>query len=386
MVKLGDVAGVQNGYAFKSDDFSHSGVPILKIKNVASGQITLNNLSYYPHDISKLKQFIVKYGDVLVSMTGSHISQLSSAVGKTARYSLEKESLLNQRVGKIYPLDDSIDNSFLWYLLSQPEAQLFWGNLAGGSANQANISPDIIKSFEFLLPPLTLQRKFAEFFNTIDQKITLLYRQNEVLENLAWELFKSKLITQKSSVWKEKGLDEIADFLNGLACQKYPPVAGELSLPVIKIKELNSGITEATDQATHVVPSQYIVEDGEILFSWSGSLELVIWNGGRGILNQHLFKVTSDHYPSWFYYFWIKYHLPIFRDIASDKATTMGHIQRQHLTRAVVIVPDDNTLEKLGSQISPLFTKLKSNLLEIRTLTLTRNLLLPKLLTGKIYG
>jgi hypothetical protein len=80
----------------------------------------------------------------------------------------------------------------------------------------------------------------------------------------------------------------------------------------------------------------------------------VLWSGENGALNQHLFKVTSEKFPKWFYYFWIHQHLPDFRHIAAGKATTMGHIQRHHLTEALVVVPSSQVLAAADRQIAPL--------------------------------
>jgi type I restriction enzyme, S subunit len=183
--------------------------------------------------------------------------------------------------------------------------------------------------------------------------------------------------------WQERRLDEIATFLNGLALQKYPPGDGD-SLPVIKIAQLRAGHTKDADRASAEIPPAYIVEDGDLLFSWSGSLEVDIWCGGRGALNQHLFKVTSDEFPKWFCHAWILYHLPNFRAIAADKATTMGHIQRQHLHDAKVLVPPAAELKKLDTYLSPLFDKVVANRYETRTLTRLRDALVPRLLSGEV--
>jgi len=180
-----------------------------------------------------------------------------------------------------------------------------------------------------------------------------------------------------------KALDEIAHFLNGLAPQKFPPTGNDY-LPVIKISEMRKGNTVGSDRASPDIDPLYIVEDGDVLFSWSGSLELCIWCGGRGALNQHLFKVTSAHYPKWFYYFGIEEHLPYFRAIASGKATTMGHIQRHHLKEAMIVVPSDPVLQAANALISPLIERLIANNLESRTLASIRDALLPKLLSGEI--
>ena len=183
--------------------------------------------------------------------------------------------------------------------------------------------------------------------------------------------------------WKKAGLDTIAEFLNGLAMQKFPPRNNKSDLPVVKIRELKSGITEETDKANNEFDGKYLVDDGDVIFSWSGSLELVLWKFGKGALNEHLFKVTSNHFPKWFYYYWIKLHLPYFRSIAEGKATTMGHIQRHHLSQALVH-SEINILNKSGFIISPIFNKLIINNSEIQKISKLRDTLLPKLMSGEI--
>jgi type I restriction enzyme S subunit len=110
----------------------------------------------------------------------------------------------------------------------------------------------------------------------------------------------------------------------------------------------------------------------------------VIWSGGKGVLNQHLFKVSSTEFPQWFCYFWVKHHLPEFQGIAEDKATTMGHIQRHHLSNAEVLVPPKDKLKEIDQSINPIFQKIKSNQIQIRTLTQLRDTLLPKLMSGEV--
>lgn len=183
--------------------------------------------------------------------------------------------------------------------------------------------------------------------------------------------------------WFFTPLDQVAVFLNGLAMQKHPPTSDE-SLPVIKIAELRSGVTAKSDRASMNIPPQYLVDNGDVLFSWSGSLTHLIWTGGRGALNQHLFKVASERFPTWFYYLWIGQHMPMFRAIAASKATTMGHIQRHHLTEAITVVPSVSVLDAADRMIAPLVERMVANDLESRTLAQLRDLLLPKLMSGEI--
>lgn len=276
------------------------------------------------------------------------------------------------------------DNDFVYYLSRWDEVRAFAEMNFDGTSGRQRVPKDAFNNLFLSLPPLSEQKSIASILSSLDDKIDLLHRQNKTLEALAETLFRQWFMEEAEDGWEEKGLDEIAEFLNGLACQKYPPVAGVESLPVIKIKELRAGITEATDMARADVPGKYIINDGDILFSWSGSLEVVIWSHGKGVLNQHLFKVSSEQYPEWFYYFWVKHYLPEFRNIAQDKATTMGHIQRHHVSDALVVIPSPDKMKYFDAEIKPMFDKIKYNLTQIRTLTRLRDTLLPKLMSGEV--
>ncbi|WP_353268069.1 restriction endonuclease subunit S [Gemmatimonas sp.] len=184
--------------------------------------------------------------------------------------------------------------------------------------------------------------------------------------------------------WEVKPLAEIATFLNGLALQKYPPRADGEDLRVIKIAELRKGSAENADLANSDVPAEYVIDDGDLLFSWSGTLEAEFWFGGKGALNQHLFKVTSSQFPSWFCLRWIREHLPWFRTIAASKATTMGHIKRGHLEEAQVVVPPAAVTREADKTLGRLHDLNAQLMIESRRLAATRDYLLPKLLSGDV--
>lgn len=256
-----------------------------------------------------------------------------------------------------------------------------------------------LKAIELRLPPLSEQRAIARILGALDDKIELNRRMNQTLEAMARALFRSWFVDfdgvpqedmQESELgliprgWRVASLDAIADYLNGLALQKFPPESETEFLPVIKIAQLRAGTTQGADKASAKLKPEYIVEDGDVLFSWSGSLEVEVWTGGRGALNQHLFKITSRVVPKWFYYFATRLHLPNFRSIAAGKATTMGHIQRKHLTDAKVVVPSPDAMTKFDSIIAPLFEQRINNALQARTLAALRDTLLPRLISGQL--
>ena len=267
------------------------------------------------------------------------------------------------------------------------------------------------------VPPLAEQKAIAAVFGALDDKIELNRRMNATLEAMARTLFQSWFVDfdpvrakmdgrqptgldpataalfpdhfEETALghtpqgWEVRSLDKAAHYLNGLALQKYPPGDG-FTLPVIKIAQLRKGNSVGADRCNTDLPPAYIVQDGDVLFSWSGSLEVELWCGGPGALNQHLFKVTSPEFPKWFYYLWTLYHLDEFRLIAAGKATTMGHIQRGHLTAAKVLIPPRPLLDAMTRTMSPLMDQIIANRIQSRTLATLRDTLLPKLLSGEL--
>ena len=248
---------------------------------------------------------------------------------------------------------------------------------------------EAIWNFPIHLPPLPEQQAIVAVLSSFDDKIELLRAENQTLEQMGQELFKEqfgkwKVGDELPEGWRVGKLSEIADFLNGLPLQKYPANEWEESLPVIKIREMKSWITDQTGRASVDIDQKYIVQDWDVLFSRSGSLELVFWEYWPWALNQHLFKVTSSNYPKRFYYYWILYHLSEFRVIANTKATTMGHIQRGHLDLAKVTIPDSESLIAFDKVMSKIIQKLLDNKGQIQTLSATRDQLLPKLMSGEV--
>lgn len=287
---------------------------------------------------------------------------------------------------------------------------------AHGTTHQTIYFPEV-KAFHIALPPIEEQRAIASVLGAFDDKIELNRRMSQTLEALARAIFTSwfvdfDLVHAKAegrqpvgmdaeiaallpdsftdsplgpipSGWEVSPLDEIAGFLNGLALQRFP-ATGFDDLPVIKIPELRSGVSPSSGRASRDVPDEYIVGDGDVLFSWSGSLLAVLWAGGPGALNQHLFRVTSKTYPRWLYYGWILQHMHRFRAIASAKATTMGHIQRGHLSQALCVVPPRALLSPMTEVLEPLLDRSVLSGQESRSLASARDALLPQLISGEL--
>jgi type I restriction enzyme S subunit len=185
--------------------------------------------------------------------------------------------------------------------------------------------------------------------------------------------------------WRIGNLTDIADYLNGLAMQRFRPNEDEKGLPVLKIKELRQGSCDASSElCSPSIRADYIVHDGDVIFSWSGSLLVDFWCGGDCGLNQHLFKVISSKYGKWFYYSWTRHHLAQFVAMAADKATTMGHIKREALENAKVFIPSTSDYHVLEGLLSPLYEQIINARIENRKLATLRDTLLPRLMSGEL--
>ena len=290
-------------------------------------------------------------------------------------------------------------NSYLYWLLKSPQYIRHIRSCQTGTTVRM-ITKSNIEDYHFLAPSKSRRNEIARFLWNIENKIELNRKINSNLEEQAKALFKSWFIdfepfkddkfvdSELGKIpegWKVLSLDDIADYLNGLAMQKYRPATEEQTLPVLKIKELGQGYCDAScDKCSSKVPSQYIVNDGDVIFSWSGTLMVDLWCGGICGLNQHLFKVSSKDYPKWFYLMWTLEYLNRFIHIAKDKAVTMGHIKREELHKAKVVVPTTPIFNKANMLFAPIVDKMINTRISNRKLAAVRNALLPKLMSGEI--
>lgn len=268
-----------------------------------------------------------------------------------------------------------------------------------GSA-QPQITIESLQKYKISIPPIKEQQEIADILSSLDAKIETNNKLNEKLEEMAQAIFKSWFVDfepfknqpfHESELgmipegWKVVSLCDIANFTNGLAMQKYRPNDDEAYLPVLKIKELRQGFCDDTSEiCTNDISEDFIAGDGDVIFSWSGTLLVDIWCGGECGVNQHLFKVTSEDYNKWFYYYWIKKHLEEFIRIAKDKAVTMGHIKREHLRNALVVVPDKKTMHNADKIFSPIINRIIESRIESKRLASLRDTLLPRLMSGEI--
>jgi type I restriction enzyme S subunit len=412
---LDDVVSLVRGTTYKSALLGQPGPFLLGLASIQrNGGFRSDSLKTYGGDSAE--KLLLRPGDIFVSL--KDVTQAAELLGAVARVPESvKLGRLTQDTVKLAFRDDSYPPALVYWTLRTPEFRAYCRAHATGTTNLGLPRSDFLA---FPLPepnPYVLSQ--VALLEAIEARISSLVAANVTLEAIAQALFKSWFVDfdpvrtkaeggepegmdaatsamfprefEESELgkipkgWTVRSLDSFASYLNGLALQRFPPESGIEYLPVIKIAQLRAGHTLGADRASARLKPEYVVRDGDVLFSWSGSLEVELWCGGLGALNQHLFKVTSTEVPKWLCYLATKHFLPSFRETAAHKATTMGHIQRKHLTEARLALPTSDVV----SAVSPLFESLLDrrvcNALQARELAALRDTLLPRLVAGKLH-
>ena len=362
---------------------------------------------------SEMERFSIEEGDLLFARR----SLVAEGAGKCcAVLDIDEPTTFESSIIRARPDPRRSDSLYLYYFFSSPSGLHLLDTIRRQVA-VAGITGRDLSELTVPVPPAGHQRAIAGCLGALDDKIELNRRMNETLEAMAGALFKSWFVDfdpvrakmegrdtglpqdiadlfpdrfvdseigEIPEGWEVIPLDAIARFQNGLALQKFRPAPNEERLPVVKIAQLRVGEANSGEWASTAIKPECIIEDGDVLFSWSGSLVVKTWCGGQAALNQHLFKVTSERYPKWFYLHSLLSHLPAFRRIAQDKATTMGHIRRHHLTDALCVASPDGVIARLSDTFSCLLEGQVANELSSRTHVALRDTLLPKLISGEV--
>ncbi|UFH46900.1 restriction endonuclease subunit S [Flavobacterium galactosidilyticum] len=410
--KLGEIADVQNGYAFKANELVGEGIPVIKIKNIISPNVTIEDVSYFNGNLTtQLEKYIAKQGDFLISMTGSTVNVMSSAVGKMGRYRLNDVSLINQRVGKIYvTVPDVVSFDYLCQYLNRYEIHYNLALNATGSANQANISPVQIKNIDILLPSLEEQQAIASILSDIDDKIENNLAINKTLEEMAMALYKhwfvdfgpfqdGEFIESELGMipegWKVKKIGDIVTVIGGYAFKSK--WFQETGIKVLKIKNINNNIVDISkcdcisEVVSKTINKKFNVTKGDYLVAMTGAevgkvgvvpnYSQDLWLNQRvGKFNDKVIKnasiligkimQTNDFYK-------------IIQGLAYGSA--QPNISSSDIENINIILPNDNNvLDVLINDFVHLHDITTENLTENLTLTQLRDTLLPKLISGEV--
>lgn len=381
-MKIEDICKVSSSKRIFAREYVETGVPFWRGKEVtehATGKNDSKGLFISVRRYNELKQTgnVPSDDDVLITAVGT--------IGSI--YQIKHEDLpFYFKDGNIIRLSnwntERVNPTYVSLFLRSQIGQQAIKEVEIGSTQKALTIKDIAK-VPILLPELKTQNDIAAAIGFIDAKIKINQQINKNLLKLSVLGFNKWLDSTQSNQYTS--LDKIASFKNGIAMQKFSPTDKIHVLPVIKIRELNQGYIDSnSDSVTSVIDDDVKVHNGDLVFSWSGTLSAKIWTDGDAALNQHLFKVTSNRWPKWFYYLWVLHHLNTFRGIAADKKTTMGHIKRKDLTNAKVLIPNAKEFKNLDTILNPIIEQMVNGGIESKNLIDIRNILLPKLLSGSM--
>jgi len=379
--KLGEIADLFLGKML--DAKKNRGHYRRYLNNVAVrwGCFDLEDLPEMRFEEDEYERYTVRRDDIVACEGGEP--------GRCAMWRSDEPMFIQKALHRIR-VRDGFDPRFVYYQFGYRVKGGYTRGLESGSTIR-HLPGQALANVELSIPSLPTQRKIAAVLGALDDKIELNRKMNANLEVMAQALFKSWFVDfepfggQMPEGWKESNLLEIADYVNGLAMQKFRPEGDDVGLPVLKIAELRQGACDsASERCKSDLDAAYLADDGDVIFSWSGSLLVDFWCGGKVGVNQHLFKVTSQKYDKWFYYAWTKHHLARFVKVAADMATTMGHIKRGELAEAAVVIPSEADYQKIGSLLAPIYERMIACRLQNRTLAQLRDTLLPKLMSGEL--
>jgi type I restriction enzyme S subunit len=394
----------------RPDEFGSGNTAFIRAADMDGGRVLFESAEKINEvALARIRKGKGKPGDILFSSKGT--------VGKLARVEMNAPPFVcSPQTTYWRTLDENrLDRTFLYAFMQSSAFIEQWEAIKGDTdmADYASLTSQ--RQFRVPLPDIKFQRNAASVFRPLDDMIALNRRMSRTLETLAAAAFRSWFVDfdpvvakaagrkpaylhpglsalfpatfQDSPIgpiphgWEIKTIKAIADYVNGRAFTKGATGTGRM---VIRIAELNSGPGGSTVYNDVAAAPENVAQPGDLLFAWSGSLDVYRWFRDEAIINQHIFKVICEKYPQWFVHQQLREAMPFFQDIAADKATTMGHIKREHLSQAFLALPPKELLDAADKIFQPLYTKQLANERESLTLAALRNTLLPKLLSGEL--
>ena len=368
--------------------FTDSGVNFIKAEAL-NGDSSLDNsgfafVSESTHE--RLKRSILAEGDILVTIAGAQIGRCGIV---RAEY---LPANTNQAVGIIRVLRERANPRFVYYFFKNPQTFRMCQGI-GGQAAQPNINLTVLKGFDLPLPDLRTQDAIVEVLSAYDDLIENNRRRIALLEEAARLLYREwfvrfpghehvKIIDGIPEGWQRFALSDLADFINGYPFK--PTHLGDFGLPIVKIPELKHGVTEKTPRNPgDLIPEKYHLKDGDLLFSWSGTLAANVWASGPALLNQHLFHVIPRNRVS------RGFLLCALHEALADfnnqtVGATMKHIRRSALDQVFVALPDRAKTSMVEDVLKNTYTQLLVLHQHNRKLAQARDLLLPRLMNGEI--
>ena len=381
--KLGEIANITPGFAFKSKDFGQTGELVIKIKDILPPYIDLKKADYVDlanYDKNKLAKFLIHKNDYVIAMTGA-------TIGKVGKMKEDKVAYLNQRVAKI-SAKEGICDGFVYYSICSDDFQLFIQNNIDSNSAQENISANSIGRFPILLPSLDEQKRIASILSSLDDKIDLLNRENATLEAMAETLFRQWFIEEAKEDWEEKPLgDVIKTTSGGTPSRKQTEYYNDGTINWVKSKELQGTFISSTEELI----TEDAISNSSAKMLPVRSVLIAMYGatvGEYGILSKPMTcnqavcaLIPNENYPYTYLFVWAALMKEDFINLASGAA--QQNIS-QDLIKQQMVSSDINLIKLYDEQVRVYFEKMECNQRQIMLLSKQRDILLPKLMSNEI--
>lgn len=404
--KLGNYIQILSGFAFKSKDFSDTGIPVVKIKNVTPPSVTLIDLSYVPNEIAEQKsKYILEYDDVLIALTGSHVNQMTSVVGRVARVKYSEITVLNQRVGKITVIDrKNCDLDYIYYYLSQDKIKIQLASKASGAANQANISPADIEELNIPFPDIHTQRKISSVLKRYDNLIENNKKQIKLLEEAAQRFYKEWFVDMRFPGYESTPIVDAlpegwsktsAESFFEITIGKTPPRVESRwfsdmhsGVPWVSISDMGESdmfIFETSEGLSPNAIEQHnvkIVQSGTILLSFKLTVGRVCITTADMCTNEAIahFRITDDIYREYVYCYLKNYHY----DSLGSTSSISKAVNSKIIKAMQFVMPNRELVEYFSKIAAPIFEQIQVKQKACLELRKARDYLLPKLMNGEL--
>lgn len=399
-VHLSSFAKVISGFAFKSKEFQQTGIPVIKIKNIRLGFVDRSETQCVSEKYQSIdSKYHVHGGDILISLTGSHINQPNSVVGRVARYPGDQEpALLNQRAGKvIINAPEQCDTPFLYYHLLDEQVRREIAAFAHGAANQANVSPGQIESLEFNLPPIPTQHKIASILSAYDDLIENNLRRIKILEEMAQALYREWFVKFRfpghekvrmvdsplgkiPEGWGVAPLSEMCHLVMGQSPKSEFYNTDGAGLP------FHQGVTDFGDRfptdRLHCTVDNRIAERGDVLFSVRAPVGRINVSNKRIVIGRGLSAIRHRANYQWFAFHLLKEKFK--EEDTMGGGTIFKAVTKKDMQGIEFIVPNDVIVARFEELVLPMEGEIENLTKKNATLRQTRDLLLPRLISGEL--
>ena len=408
--KLGNHIQILSGFAFKSKDFSDAGVPVIKIKNVTPPSVSLIDLSYVSEGVaSQNSKFILEYDDVLIALTGSHINQMASVVGRVARVKYHEKTVLNQRVAKVTTIDkNDCDLDFVYYYLSQESVKLELASKAGGAANQANISPTDIKNLMIPFPDIKTQRKISSVLKSYDDLIENNQKQIKLLEEAAQRLYKewfvdlrfpryenTPIIDGIPQGWRKSVFSDVFTFVRGKSytSKELSENDGVLMVNLKNIRAYGGYKRNAEKRFTGAYKEEQLLVGGDVVMGVTdmtqerrlvGHVALIPSFNEKVTFSMDLIKLMPSSVSKNYLYCALQYGGYSEQIAPLANGVNVLHLKPEAMMKMEMLVPDKDTMQTFDVEFEAVRLKIEALEKQCDLAAQARDRLLPKLMSGKI--